>query len=243
MNDFKNYNMFTLKSICKTCNMKNYSKLNKTDLIKHIKKNLKGGVPNSGKRHSWSPKTVTETNEIISNITLATDYVLKKLSEEDKNKLIDSLKEYYKSYSKYKCNVEKLEKDEVINNILNDIILYSIYRYKLYFDLASINYKEKSCVSLNNSLIKEVTKSNIIDQKTCILWLYVNNYIFFYKVIMPNNETKYNVLTNEELKNYLDSWNKKYTLENILKNNQLLPMEFSKNNPYSRASRASSKKK
>ena len=38
MNEFKNYNMFTLKSICKTCNMKNYSKLNKTDLIKHIKK-------------------------------------------------------------------------------------------------------------------------------------------------------------------------------------------------------------
>ena len=119
---------------------------------------------------------------------------------------------------------------------MNDTILYSIYRYKLYFDLASINYKENSCVSLNNSLKKEVTINNIKDQKTCILWLYVNNYIFFYKVIMPNDEIKYNVLTNEELKNYLVSWNKKYTLENILKNNQLLPMEFSKNNPYSRAS-------
>ena len=108
---------------------------------------------------------------------------------------------------------------------MNDTILYSIYRYKLYFDLASINYKENSCVSLNNSLKKEVTINNIKDQKTCILWLYVNNYIFFYKVIMPNDEIKYNVLTNEELKNYLVSWNKKYTLENILKNN-----------PYSRAS-------
>ena len=39
--DFKTYTVVELKNMCKYFNIKNYSKLNKSDLIKLLKKNLK----------------------------------------------------------------------------------------------------------------------------------------------------------------------------------------------------------
>ena len=70
--------------------------------------------------------------------------------------------------------------------------------------------------------------------------MYVNNFIFFYKVILPDGKIKYNVLTNKELENYLKVGNKNYKLKNILKNHELFPITISKNNPW--ASRPRKKK-
>jgi hypothetical protein len=43
MEKYTNLTLIQLKSIAKEKNLKNYSKLNKSDLIKVIKKNMKGG--------------------------------------------------------------------------------------------------------------------------------------------------------------------------------------------------------
>ena len=66
--NIKDQTLKELKNLCKENNLKNYSKLDKNNLIKFIKKNMKGGNDPSIKETDPPIKNINSIKETIDNI-------------------------------------------------------------------------------------------------------------------------------------------------------------------------------